>query len=58
LLKHDFENAKKWCYTGIGVMPGDVKMRDYLRDNDWSYPIIRYVLRVSQIPPTVSAAPL
>lgn len=40
LLKHDFENAKKWCYTGIGVMPGDVKMRDYLRDNDWSYPII------------------
>tara|TARA_B110000977_G_scaffold34145_3_gene45554 strand:- start:2445 stop:3917 length:1473 start_codon:yes stop_codon:yes gene_type:complete len=39
-LASNFDQAKRWCYTGIGVMPNDTKMRDYLRDNNWTYPII------------------
>ena len=40
LLSQDWEASKNWCYTGVGVMPGDVKMRDYLRENNWTYPIV------------------
>lgn len=38
LLASNFDVAKDWCYTGVGVMPNDAAMRDYLRVNDWSYP--------------------
>ena len=40
LLARDFDAAKTWLYTGVGVMPNDAGMRDYLRGNDWSYPIV------------------
>ena len=40
LLDKNFDVAKNWCTTGVGVMPNDVAMRDYLRDNDWTYPIV------------------
>ena len=40
LLDKNFDVAKNWCTTGVGVMPNDVAMRDYLRDNDWIYPIV------------------
>ena len=40
LLARDWDTSKHWCYTGVGVMPADVKMRDYLKDNGWTYPII------------------
>ena len=40
LLALDWDNAKRWCYTGVGVMPADVKMRDYLKDNGFAYPIV------------------
>ena len=40
LLASNFDVAKDWCYTGVGVMPNDAAMRDYLRVNDWSYPIV------------------
>ena len=40
LLKSNFPVAKDWCYTGVGVMPNDVTMRDYLAKNDWSFPIL------------------
>ena len=32
----DFEGTKAWCTTGVGVLDFDVKMRDYLRANDFS----------------------
>ena len=40
LLDKNFDVAKNWCTTGVGVMPNDVAMRDYLRDNDWTYPVV------------------
>ena len=40
LLDVNFDVAKNWCTTGVGVMPNDAGMRDYLRDNDWTYPIV------------------
>ena len=40
LLRQDFDAAKDWCYTGVGVLEWDVKMRDYLKNNDWRYPIV------------------
>ena len=40
LLARDWDNNKHWCYTGVGVMSADVKMRDYLKDNGWTYPIV------------------
>ena len=40
LLESNFPVAKDWCYTGVGVMPNDVTMRDYLAKNDWSFPIL------------------
>ena len=40
LLDVNFDVAKNWCTTGVGVMPNDSAMRDYLRDNDWTYPIV------------------
>jgi mannitol 2-dehydrogenase len=40
LLAQDWDTAKRWCYTGVGVMPADVKMRDYLKDNGFAYPIV------------------
>ena len=43
LLRLDFENTKKWCYTGVGVLEWDAKMRDYLKNNDWTFPIVSRV---------------
>ena len=40
LLRQDFDAAKDWCYTGVGVLEWDAKMRDYLKNNDWRYPIV------------------
>lgn len=40
LLRQDFNAAKDWCYTGVGVLEWDAKMRDYLKNNDWRYPIV------------------
>jgi len=40
LLRQDFHAAKDWCYTGVGVLEWDAKMRDYLKNNDWRYPIV------------------
>lgn len=39
LITH-FDVAKKWCYTGVGIMPNDAGMRDYLAKNEYTYPII------------------
>ena len=36
----DFEGTKAWCTTGVGVLDFDVKMRDYLRANDFVYPVV------------------
>ena len=36
----DFDAAKRWCYTGVGVLEWDSKMRDYLKNNNWQYPIV------------------
>ena len=40
LLRQDFNAAKDWCYTGVGVLEWDAKMRDYLKNNNWRYPIV------------------
>ena len=40
LLRSNFEATKDWCYTGVGVLEFDVKMRDYLADNHYSYPVV------------------
>ena len=40
LLRVDFDATKHWCYTGVGVLEWDVKMRDYLKNNNWRYPIV------------------
>ena len=36
----DFEGTKRWCTTGVGVLDFDIKMRDYLKDNDFVYPVV------------------
>ena len=36
----DFEGTKAWCTTGVGVLDFDIKMRDYLRANDFVYPVV------------------
>jgi len=43
LLRSNFEAAKEWCYTGVGVLEWDAKMRDYLATNEWSYPVVSRV---------------
>ena len=40
MLRQDFHAAKDWCYTGVGVLEWDAKMRDYLKNNNWRYPIV------------------
>ena len=40
MLTVDFATAKDWLYTGVGIMPNDKDMRDYLAANDWTYPIV------------------
>jgi mannitol 2-dehydrogenase len=40
LLRAQFDTAKEWAYTGVGVLEWDVKMRDYLKNNNWQYPVV------------------
>jgi|AntAceMinimDraft_1070359.scaffolds.fasta_scaffold35441_2 mannitol 2-dehydrogenase len=40
MLTTRFEAAKDWCYTGVGIMPNDADMRNYLAKNDYTYPIV------------------
>tara|TARA_B110000977_G_scaffold34145_3_gene45555 strand:+ start:5497 stop:7182 length:1686 start_codon:yes stop_codon:yes gene_type:complete len=40
LLRLDFDGTKSWCYTGMGVLSFDTKMRDYLAGNDFTYPVV------------------
>lgn len=40
MLRTQYAVAKDWCYTGVGIMPNDAGMRDYLAENDYTYPIV------------------
>ena len=40
LLKTNYEENKNWLYTGIGVLPNDVKLKDKLKKNNFKYHII------------------
>ena len=47
----DFEGTKRWCTTGVGVLDFDIKMRDYLKDNDFVYPVVS---RIGETPETMT----
>ena len=47
----DFEGTKRWCTTGVGVLDFDIKMRDYLRANDFVYPVVS---RIGETPDTMT----
>ena len=47
----DFEGTKRWCTTGVGVLDFDIKMRDYLKDNDFVYPVVS---RIGETPDTMT----
>ena len=51
LLRVDFENTKSWCYTGLGVLSFDTKMRDYLVANKFTYPVVS---RTGETPETMA----
>ena len=40
LMRAHFDETKHWAYTGVGVLPGDAHMRDYLIKNNFSYPVV------------------
>ena len=40
LLRAHFDESKDWAYAGIGVLPGDAHMRDYLIKNNYTYPVV------------------
>lgn len=40
LLKANYEENKNWLYTGIGVLPNDIKLKDKLKKNNFKYHII------------------